>query len=96
MGYAEGKRNIKDARCKMKVCCFGTRGLETCADCPDYPECRTILGFQGKSGFKYKKYKQSIEFIRQNGYAEFLKIADTWNYAYGRLEKPPHRLPVHS
>jgi hypothetical protein len=73
----------------MKVCCFGTRTLETCADCSDYLGCETILGFHAKNGFKYRKYKQSIEFIRGNGYAEFLRMASGWRYAYGSLETLP-------
>jgi len=89
LGYADGKRNIKNARCKMKVCCFGTRTLETCADCPDYPGCMIILRFHGKSGYKYKKYQKSIEFIREKGYAEFLRMASRWNYAYGSLDRRP-------
>ncbi len=85
LGYEAGKRNIKDAKCKMKVCCF-KKNLETCADCPGYPGCKTIIEFHGKNGYKYKKYTQSIEFIRKNGYEEFLKTARTWKCAYGRLE----------
>ncbi len=88
LGYGKGKRNIKDAKCKMKVCCF-KKNLETCADCPSYPSCKIITEFHNKHGFKYKKYKQSIEFIRKNGYAEFLKTASAWKCAYGRLEKLP-------
>lgn len=85
LGYGEEKRNIKDAKCKMKVCCF-KKNLETCADCSDYLECKIILNFHSKKGYKYKKYKQSIEFIRKNGYAEFLKAVSKWKCAYGGLE----------
>jgi len=38
-----------------------------------------------KSGYKYGKYRQSIEFIRANGYERFIKIADTWKGPYGKL-----------
>jgi len=62
------------------------RRFETCADCPDYPTCNIISGFHGKSGFKYKKYKQSIEFIKDKGYAEFIKIASNWKGPYGRFD----------
>jgi hypothetical protein len=41
--------------------------------------------FQDKSGTKYKKYKQTIEFIRENGYDAFLTIADGWTGPYGKL-----------
>ena len=86
LGYGEGERDINKAKCKMKVCCFKERKLETCADCPDYPSCSTIQKFHNKKPYKYKKYKQSIEFIRTNGYTQFIKIADGWKNAYGNLE----------
>ena len=60
--------------------------LETCADCPDYSTCKIILKFHSKNGYKYKKYKQSIEFIRRNGYEKFLNNAKDWKRAYGRLD----------
>jgi hypothetical protein len=33
LGYDKGERDIGKAKCKMKVCCFRERKLETCADC---------------------------------------------------------------
>jgi hypothetical protein len=87
LGYDTGKRDINDAKCKMKVCCFKENNFETCADCPDYSTCKIILDFHNKKGYKYKKYKQSIEFIRKNGYDEFLKNAKDWKRAYGPLDK---------
>lgn len=69
----------------MKVCCFRDRQLETCADCPEYPVCERIQAFQSKKGYKYRKYRESMEFIRKRGYPAFLRIADTWNGAYGKL-----------
>ena len=86
LGYDEGKRDINKAKCDMKVCCFKEKELETCADCLDYPECKMIHGLYNKNGYKYKKYKQSIEFIRENGYSRFIKLANKWNGAYGKLE----------
>ena len=86
LGYAEGKRDIGKAKCRMKVCCFGKRKLETCADCPDCAKCEILRKFYGKNGFKYKKYGQAIEFIRKNGYAKFLKSASKWKGAYGKLQ----------
>ncbi|MBA1333752.1 MAG: hypothetical protein HPY66_0145 [Firmicutes bacterium] len=41
-----------------------------------------INEFHGKNGYKYKKYRQAIEYVRANGYADFLKIADSWDGAY--------------
>jgi hypothetical protein len=86
LGYDDGKRDINDAKCKIKICCFKEKNLETCADCSEYSTCKIMLDFQSKNGFKYKKYQQSIEFIRKNRYAEFLKVTRTWKCAYGRLK----------
>jgi len=86
LGYENGDRDINKAKCKIKVCCFRDRQLETYADCPDYPACKTIQDFHQKGSYKYKKYQQSIEFIRQNGYTRFMEIADGWKGPYGRLD----------
>lgn len=85
LGYENGERNITKSRCRIKICCFKNRSLETCADCPEYLSCALIGDFQGKNGYKYKKYKQSLDFIKENGYAHFLRLAGTWKGPYGRL-----------
>ncbi len=82
-GYLNGERDIDKAKCKMKVCCF-KRNYNTCADCPEIHTCVAVNEFYSKNGYKYKKYKQAIEYIRDKGYKDFLKIADTWNNAYGK------------
>jgi hypothetical protein len=79
-------RVIDNARCTIKLCCFKERKFETCADCPDLETGKIISGFFAKNGFKYKKYKQSIDFIRKKGYSEFFKSSDTWKGAYGKLD----------
>lgn len=86
LGYVTGERDIKKARCKIKVCCFGKRKLETCADCADYSKCSIIRGFYGKNGYKYKKYEEATRFIREKGYPKFLKQAREWKGAYGKLQ----------
>ncbi len=86
IGYDTGKRDICRARCRIKVCCV-TKDYTSCADCPDLSGCPTLAGFYGKKGYKYGKYRQAIAFIGQNGYAAFLKIADTWTNAYGKYPK---------
>jgi hypothetical protein len=86
LGYDQGNRDITKAKCAMKVCCLREKQRETCADCPEYSACEIIRSFHAKNGFKYRKYRQSIEFIRRNGYPAFLTFADTWNGPYGRLE----------
>ena len=70
----------------MKICCFIDKKLETCADCLEYSTCEILNGFYEKNGHKYKRYKQSIEFIRKNGYEKFIKIADTWKGPYGKID----------
>jgi hypothetical protein len=85
LGYESGERDINKARCKIKVCCFRERKFETCADCPDYSSCDIIQGFYKKGGYKYGKYRQSIEFIKGNGYARFIEAAGGWNGSCGRL-----------
>ncbi len=84
IGYADGTRDIAKAKCKMKVCCI-QKGLNACADCKSFPRCETIQNFHNKKSYKYKKYKESSEFIRERGYKAFLKLADTWTRAYGKL-----------
>ena len=83
LGYLNCERDIEKAKCKMKVCCIKRR-YNTCADCHEIDSCEIINEFHGKNGYKYKKYKQAIEYIKDNGYAEFLRIADRWNGAYGK------------
>jgi hypothetical protein len=84
LGYADGTRDISKARCKMKVCCLENQ-FRSCADCSKYSSCDIIQGFYAKKGYKYKKYREAIEFIRVNGYEEFLKKADGWKMQYGKF-----------
>lgn len=86
LGYDTGDRDITRAKCKIKVCCFKEQKLETCADCLDYPGCNVIQEFYTKNGYKYKKYKQSMEYIRKNGYQKFISLTDNWKRAYGKLD----------
>ena len=85
LGYEPGGRDLSKAKCEIKVCCFRERKLETCADCPDYP-CKILEEFWSKKGWKYQQQKKQLEFIRQNGYEEFLKRADEWKGPRGKLE----------
>ncbi|HUU74798.1 MAG TPA: hypothetical protein VMW63_01775 [Methanoregulaceae archaeon] len=87
LGYDDGKRDIRAARCAMKRCCLIERKLETCTDCPEYVDCPIIQGFFAKKGYKYKKYRESLEFIRKYGYRAFLESTRSWKGAYGRLEE---------
>ena len=85
LGYGDGERDINKAKCRIKVCCFRDKQFETCADCYDYVNCNIIHGLYEKSGYKYRKYQQSMEFIIKNGYAKFMNLADTWKGPYGKL-----------
>ena len=85
LGYQTGERDIARSKCRMKICCYKEKNLETCADCPEYETCTILSEFYAKNGYKYKKYQQSIEFIRTHGYAKFLEIADRWKGAYGKF-----------
>jgi hypothetical protein len=86
IGYEDGKRDIKKARCKMKVCCI-EKGLNTCADCDTYSTCDIIQRFYSKKSYKYKKYEQATLFIREKGYSSFLEMADGWKNQYGKYRK---------
>jgi len=85
-GYDNGKRDITAARCAIKRCCLLDKKLYSCADCPDYEGCRIIRGLFEKNGYKYRKYKESMEFIRKNGYPAFITAARSWRRAYGNLK----------
>ncbi|MDD5127989.1 MAG: DUF3795 domain-containing protein [Dehalococcoidales bacterium] len=86
LGYESGARDINKSRCVIKRCCFKDKKFETCAECPDYACCAIIQGFYRKNGYKYQKYRQAIEFIREKGYEAFLSIADGWKGPYGKLD----------
>ena len=83
MGYEPGGRDLSKAKCRIKICCL-KRGFGTCAECSDFP-CNILKEFWGKKGWKYKQYRKQLEFIREKGYEEFLKRADGWKRAHGKL-----------
>jgi hypothetical protein len=85
LGYDGGERDINKAKCKIKVCCFRDKGFNTCADCPELASCGIMQEFFGKKGYKYRKYHQSIKYIKENGYARFIKVANIWKGPYGKL-----------
>ena len=85
LGYDNGERDIGRSRCRIKICCFRDRRLETCADCADFRNCNIIQGVYAKKGYKYGKYRQSLEYIREHGYEAFLKLADAWTGPYGEI-----------
>jgi len=87
LGYATGERDLAKAKCRIKVCCMN-RGYQSCGDCPDLDTCDIIHSFHDKSGYKYRKYRESTQFIRQYGYEEYIRQANAWTNAYGKLGPP--------
>ncbi len=85
-GYLSGERDISKAKCKMKICCI-TKGLASCADCNEIDRCLMIQEFYNKNGYKYKKYKEAIDYIRSNGYEIFLYQTKKWTMQYGKYEE---------
>ena len=85
LGYLDGSRELRRAKCGMKVCCL-TKGHITCADCERAERCETLQGFLRHPGYKYSKCGQALAFIRANGYSAFLEVADRWKNAYGKFE----------
>jgi len=86
IGYDDGSRDIESARCAIKRCCLMEKKVQTCADCSDYKECGTLQSFYAKKGYKYGKYRESLEFIREYGYPAFVTAAASWKRAYGSLD----------
>lgn len=85
IGFDTGERDINKAKCKIKLCCFRDNNLDTCADCSGLESCHIIGSWDLKNGYKYKKYKEAILFIREYGYEKFIVVADNWGNAYGRF-----------
>lgn len=84
IGFDTNERDINKAKCKIKVCCFKEKKIDTCADCNELFNCELISRWFAKSGYKYQKYKQAIFFIMEHGYSEFIAVADKWRNAYGK------------
>lgn len=84
IGYDTGERDIVKAKCKIKLCCFGVKKMDTCADCNEIETCQIINIWYGKNGLKYQKYKQAINFIKEHGYPDFICIAEKWKNAFGK------------
>lgn len=85
LGYDDGTRDMARARCRIKVCCFGSKKLETCAECVERDGCQNLERFYGKNGWKYERYRMLLEFIREHGYHEYVRRAKNWKNSCGRL-----------
>jgi hypothetical protein len=44
-----------------------------------------LQAFFQRKRYAGKRYQESIDFIKKNGYDEFLKKADKWKGSYGKL-----------
>jgi len=88
LGYDEGKRSLAKAKCRIKLCCFGVKKQETCAECSEYDDCRILADFHGKKPYEYRKYRESLDYIQANGYNEFVLRASQWRRAWGNLDEP--------
>ncbi|MFH1049420.1 MAG: DUF3795 domain-containing protein [bacterium] len=84
IGFDTGERDIDKAKCKIKLCCFKDKKLDTCADCKEIETCPIIQAWYTNRGSKYKKYKEAIYFIKEHGYPDFFEIAENWKNAYGK------------
>lgn len=60
-----------------KAVLFQGQGYETCADCPEWDACDLIQEWYTK-GYYHGKCRQSIEFIRKEGYGEFIRMTNKW------------------
>jgi len=85
-GYKNKERDLSKAKCKMKICCL-TKEFDTCADCKELDSCSIIQDFYNKNGYKYKKYKEAIIYIGNNGYIKYLNQTIKWTMQYGKYEK---------
>lgn len=84
IGYKSGERDIKKAKCKIKLCSY-SKNIETCADCNEFNNCLLIKSFIYKD-YSCKKCKDSLDFIINKGYEEFFKISENWKNSYGKLK----------
>lgn len=87
LGYKDGKRDIRRAKCKIKVCCMTKENLETCADCRKFASCEVVQDWYEKASGAHKRYRKSAEFIIKHGYDAFITQADQWRDAGGKLRE---------
>ena len=66
---------------KLRSAVSKKNNYNTCADCSNYP-CKVLEEFFNKGRTKYRK---QLDFIRNQGYNEFLENADQWKGPSGKL-----------
>jgi len=84
LGYDTGERDIKRAKCRIKLCCL-EKGFQTCADCSGFSSCEKLRN--RFKGYQLRKYLEILGFIRKNGYGRFAEVAGEWNGPYGKLNR---------
>jgi hypothetical protein len=84
-GYKTNERDLHKAKCKIKICCI-SKNIETCADCKHHTTCDNLINFYSKNGYKYKKYKEAIDYICKYGYLRFIAQTKKWTMQYGKYE----------
>jgi len=57
----------------------------TCAECKEYEDCHMLAEFHGKKPHEYRKFRESFDYIRANGYGEFLLKARECRRACGEF-----------
>ncbi len=71
----------KHPPCRFITCCVKEKGLETCAQCGDWPECKKVartLGWakQHDSVLSYKPLESNFAAIQRNGIEEFTRLEE--------------------
>ena len=85
LGYSDGTRDLTRAKCRIKVCSMRDHDHQTCADCGEFDYCETLQTWYESAGGSRRRYRRSADFIRRHGYDRFIKIADGWKDAAGKL-----------
>ncbi len=86
LGYDNNERDIKKAKCRIKLCCLTNKILKTCADCNELDQCQ-IIPSKFKPGTRdYKKCIESLKYINRYGYDNFLEKAKNWKNHFGKLK----------
>jgi len=74
LGFDTGERDIKRAKCKIKICCFRDKKFDTCADCKDLDTCPILGGWYAKNGYKYKKTSRPSSLLKKTDIPNFSKL----------------------
>jgi hypothetical protein len=85
IGFEGTERNINASKCNIKLCCFRDNNFETCAECSKMDYCSILEKWHNKNNGKYRKYKELLEYIKNNGYEKFTEIANNWKNEFGEI-----------